>query len=65
MTTTGYGADARWETPFMNLLVVWFQLSGVIIGFVTLRILVIPPLRARAGHARRPTDVERGPRRRL
>ena len=26
----------------MNLLVIWFQLSGVIIGFVTLRILVIP-----------------------
>ena len=42
MTTTGYGADAPWETPFMNLLVIWFQLSGVIIGFVTLRILVIP-----------------------
>lgn len=42
MTTTGYGADAPWRTPAMNALVIWYQISGVIIGFVTLRILIIP-----------------------
>jgi Trk K+ transport system NAD-binding subunit len=42
MTTTGYGADSPWETPAMNVLMVTIQLSGVVIGFVTLRVLVIP-----------------------
>jgi Trk K+ transport system NAD-binding subunit len=42
MTTTGFGADAPWETPWMNLLVVTIQATGVIMGFVTLRVLVIP-----------------------
>ncbi|WP_433627222.1 potassium channel family protein [Halomicrococcus sp. NG-SE-24] len=42
MTTTGYGADSPWSTPAMNLLVVTMQVTGVAIGFVTLRILVIP-----------------------
>jgi len=42
MTTTGYGADSPWETPYMNALVIWYQISGVVIGFVTLRILIIP-----------------------
>ncbi|MFC7222108.1 potassium channel family protein [Halalkalicoccus sp. GCM10025322] len=42
MTTTGYGADSPWLTPWMNLLVVLMQLSGIAIGFFTLRLLVIP-----------------------
>ncbi|NHN47217.1 TrkA family potassium uptake protein [Halostella sp. JP-L12] len=42
MTTTGYGADSPWDRPVMNLLMVSMQLTGVIIGFVTLRVLVIP-----------------------
>ncbi|MFC6719549.1 NAD-binding protein [Natrialbaceae archaeon GCM10025810] len=42
MTTTGYGADAPWETPWMNALVVGMQLSGIAIGFFTLRVLIIP-----------------------
>jgi len=42
MTTTGYGADSPWETPVMNVLMVSIQLTGVVIGFVTLRVLVIP-----------------------
>lgn len=42
MTTTGYGADSPWETPVMNLFVVGMQVSGIVIGFVTLRVLVIP-----------------------
>jgi len=42
MTTTGYGADSLWHTPEMNLLVVAMQLTGVVIGLATLRVLVIP-----------------------
>ena len=42
MTTTGYGADSPWVTPAMNILVVTMQITGVVIGFVTLRVLVIP-----------------------
>ncbi|AHG02234.1 potassium transporter TrkA (plasmid) [Halostagnicola larsenii XH-48] len=42
MTTTGYGADSPWTTPAMNTLMVTIQLSGVVIGFITLRVLVIP-----------------------
>lgn len=42
MTTTGYGADSPWQTPIMNVFVVAMQLSGVVIGLVTLRILIIP-----------------------
>ncbi|SEQ94420.1 potassium channel family protein [Natrinema salaciae] len=42
MTTTGYGADSPWATPVMNVLMVTIQFTGVIIGFVTLRVLVIP-----------------------
>jgi Trk K+ transport system NAD-binding subunit len=42
MTTTGYGADSPWDTPLMNLFVATMQITGVVIGFVTLRVLVIP-----------------------
>ncbi len=42
MTTTGYGADSPWATPVMNVLMMTMQLTGIIIGFVTLRVLVIP-----------------------
>lgn len=42
MTTTGYGADSPWVTPWMNMFMVTMQLTGVAIGFVTLRVLVIP-----------------------
>jgi Trk K+ transport system NAD-binding subunit len=42
MTTTGYGADAPWATPLMNVFVATMQFSGVLIGFITLRVLVIP-----------------------
>ncbi|AEN05326.1 TrkA-C domain protein [halophilic archaeon DL31] len=42
MTTTGYGADSPWSSPLMNLFVAAMQISGVVIGFITLRVLVIP-----------------------
>lgn len=42
MTTTGYGADSPWETPVMNAFVVFMQLTGIAIGFFTLRVIIIP-----------------------
>ena len=42
MTTTGYGADSPWATPVMNVYMVAMQVTGIGIGFVTLRVLVIP-----------------------
>ncbi|WP_136717513.1 potassium channel family protein [Halorientalis salina] len=42
MTTTGYGADSPWTTPLMNMFVAGMQVTGIVIGFVTLRVLVIP-----------------------
>jgi Trk K+ transport system NAD-binding subunit len=42
MTTTGYGADSPWATPAMNVPVVVMQISGIAIGFFTLRVLIIP-----------------------
>jgi Trk K+ transport system NAD-binding subunit len=42
MTTTGYGADAPWDSRAMNVLMVTMQFGGVVIGFITLRVLVIP-----------------------
>ena len=42
MTTTGYGADSPWETPVMNMFIVFMQLSGIAIAFFTLRLIVIP-----------------------
>ncbi len=42
MTTTGYGADAPWESPVMNAFVIFMQISGIGIGFFTLRLIIIP-----------------------
>jgi len=42
MTTTGYGADSPWSSPIMNVFMAFMQLTGVVIGFATLRVLVIP-----------------------
>jgi Trk K+ transport system NAD-binding subunit len=42
LTTTGYGADSPWTSPLMLSLLVTMQVTGVVIGFVTLRVLVIP-----------------------
>ncbi|MEF8824967.1 MAG: NAD-binding protein [Halapricum sp.] len=42
MTTTGYGADAPWDSPVMNAFMVFIQLTGIGIGFFTLRVIIIP-----------------------
>jgi Trk K+ transport system NAD-binding subunit len=54
MTTTGYGADSPWESWQMNVFVVWMQLTGIVIGFATLRVLIIPLFQ------RTPVDLTRG-----
>jgi Trk K+ transport system NAD-binding subunit len=43
MTTTGYGQDSDlWSHPLMFLLVSLTQISGIAIGFFTLRLIIIP-----------------------
>ena len=43
MTTTGYGQDSDlWSHPVMYLFVSFTQISGIGIGFFTLRLIVIP-----------------------
>jgi len=43
MTTTGYGQDSgQWSHPLMFLLVSLTQVSGIGIGFFTLRMIIIP-----------------------
>ena len=50
-TTTGYGEDAPWGSPQMNLLVIVIQLAGI--GFIpsAVDVFVVPRLR----EALRPT----------
>ncbi len=45
-TTTGYGEDAPWQSPQMNLLVIVMQLAGI--GFIlsAVDVFVVPWLRA-------------------
>ncbi|HKL28823.1 MAG TPA: hypothetical protein VJ898_06085, partial [Natrialbaceae archaeon] len=40
MTTTGYGADSPWGSTVMNAFVIFMQLSGIGLGFFTLRVIV-------------------------
>ena len=43
MTTTGYGQDSGlWSHPVTFLFVSFMQISGIGIGFVTLRLIIIP-----------------------
>jgi voltage-gated potassium channel len=43
MTTTGYGQDAsKWTHPLLFLFVATTQISGIAIGFFTLRLIIIP-----------------------
>jgi Trk K+ transport system NAD-binding subunit len=43
MTTTGYGQDAgQWSHPLTYLFVALTQISGIGIGFFTLRLIIIP-----------------------
>ena len=41
-TTTGYGSDAPWSSAAMNLLVIVMDLTGVVLIFLALPVLVFP-----------------------
>jgi len=41
-TTTGYGSDAPWSSAPMNLFVIAMDLSGVVLIFLALPVLVFP-----------------------
>jgi len=44
-TTTGYGEDAPWTTPQMNLLVITMQLSGIGLILAAVDVFVVPWMR--------------------
>ncbi|MFL6193768.1 MAG: potassium channel family protein [Thermoanaerobaculia bacterium] len=56
LSTTGYGADARWAHPLMVVLVVLVQFLGVFLVFLIFPIYLIPFLEERF-EARLPQDV--------
>jgi len=41
-TTTGFGSDAPWTTPETNLLVIAMDLTGVVLIFLALPVLLFP-----------------------
>jgi Trk K+ transport system NAD-binding subunit len=41
-TTTGYGSDAPWDSPQMNLFVILMDLTGVVLIFAALPVFVVP-----------------------
>jgi Trk K+ transport system NAD-binding subunit len=41
-TTTGFGSDAPWTSPEMNVLVIVMDLTGVVLIFMALPVLVFP-----------------------
>ncbi|MEZ3114597.1 TrkA family potassium uptake protein [Halobaculum sp. MBLA0147] len=43
-TTTGYGSDAPWSTDAMRLLVIGMDVTGVVLIFLALPVLVFPVL---------------------
>ena len=56
-TTTGYGSDAPWETPLMNLLVIVMDITGVVLIFLALPVLLFP-LFEEAMSTTVPTEVD-------
>lgn len=47
LTTTGYGADARWEHPLMNLLVIVTEFLGMFLVVLFFPVYVLPYLEER------------------
>jgi Trk K+ transport system NAD-binding subunit len=43
-TTTGFGSDAPWQSPEMNVLVIVMDLTGVVLIFMALPVLAFPLL---------------------
>lgn len=55
-TTTGYGEDAPWSTPQMNLLMIAMQLAGIGLILTAVDVFVVPWLRE-AVQSAPPTDA--------
>lgn len=47
LSTTGYGADAKWSHPVMVVFVVLIQLAGVFLFFLVIPIFLVPFLEER------------------
>ncbi|HKO57081.1 MAG TPA: NAD-binding protein [Thermoanaerobaculia bacterium] len=47
LSTTGYGADAKWSHPLMVIFVVIIQLAGVFLFFLVIPIFLVPFLEER------------------
>lgn len=45
ITTAGYGGDAPWTSDFMNLFVIWMNLTGVLLIFLAFPLFVFPMIR--------------------
>jgi len=43
-TTTGFGSDAPWKTPTMNVLVILMDTTGTLLIFLALPVLLFPAL---------------------
>jgi len=56
-TTVGYGEDAPWESPIMNLLVIGMQAAGIVLIVAALPVFVIPLIERAVD---RPRERERG-----
>jgi Trk K+ transport system NAD-binding subunit len=57
-TTTGFGSDAPWQSTGMRLLVIVMDITGVVLIFLALPVLLFP-LFEEAMETRAPTTVER------
>lgn len=47
LSTTGYGADSEWNSPYMILFVVFVQIAGVALFFLVVPIFLVPFLEER------------------
>lgn len=56
LTTTGYGQDAEWRHPVMNLYVITLQIMGVVIFFLIFPVYLLPYMEERF-EARIPSRV--------
>lgn len=45
VTTAGYGGDSPWTSNFMNIFVIWMNMTGVILVFLAFPLFVLPMIR--------------------
>lgn len=45
VTTAGYGGDSPWVSDFMNIFVIWMNMTGVILVFLAFPLFVLPMIR--------------------